>query len=314
MRNDYIKSKEKRSISRLVVVIIFIIFLLAFSLSISLLDKLYGFFEIYSEIPIAEVIINVAFILLLLLLFFTFNLWRKTEEELTELENVIDSINPDVLLVVDSERNIRMCNRMVTRMFGYSIDEIMGKKTDKIYFDRRTDPGRKHEIYYALEREGFHIGVATGRKKDGGTIPLEIISGNINGRDGAVLLIRDISLRKRTEQVLKESETRHRILLNSIKSPIMALGDDMSILYCNEAFAELMNSTTEQLEWKNLMSVYPEIRRTKFFDGFMKVLQSGESEEVTDEMDGEKMQVRIYPTPWGILSVFEFFRQPRTGS
>ncbi|HDR91152.1 MAG TPA: PAS domain S-box protein, partial [candidate division Zixibacteria bacterium] len=232
MKSDYIKARQKRSIARIVVVIIFIIFLLAFSLSVSLLDKMYNFFQLYSKVPIAGVIINLSFILLLLLLYFTFHLWKRTEEELSELENVIDSINPDVLLVVDSDRKIRMCNQMVTRMFGYDVDEITGEKIDRIYFDRRTDPGQKHEIYYALEREGFHIGVATGRKKDGGTIPLEIISGNINGREGAVLLLRDISLRKRTEQVLKETETRHRILLNSIKTPIMALGDDMSILYC----------------------------------------------------------------------------------
>jgi PAS domain S-box-containing protein len=310
LKNDYIKAKEKRTIARLVVVITFIAALLAFSISINLLDNLYEFLRFYTRIPIAEVIINVAFILLLLLLFVTFKLWRKTEKELSELENVIDSINPDVLLVVDSDRNVRMCNRMVSRMFGYSVEEMIGQKTDKIYFDRRTDPGQKHEIYYALEREGFHIGVATGRKKDGGTMPLEIISGNIKDREGAVLLVRDISLRKRTEQVLKESETRHRILLNSIKSPIIALGDDISILYCNESFAEILNIEPDQLEWKNLMSIYPQIRRTKFFDGFMRVLQSGESEDLVDKLDGKIMRSRIYPTPWGILAVFEPTQSP----
>lgn len=310
MKHEYIKAKEKRTVARITVVIIFIAFLLVFSISISFLDDLYDFLSFYSRFPTAELTINIAFILLLLLLLLTFKLWRKTEKELSELENVIDSINPNVLLVVDSDRNIRMCNRMVSTMFGYAVDDIIGQKTDKIYFDRRTDPGQKHEIYYALEREGFHIGVATGRKKDGGTMPLEIISGSIKDREGAVLLVRDISLRKRTEQVLKESETRHRILLNSIKSPIIALGDDISILYCNESFAEILNLEPDQLEWKNLMSIYPEIRRTKFFDGFMRVLQAGENENIVDKLDGKIMRARIYPTPWGILAVFEPAQSP----
>jgi len=305
MRSDYIKARERRCLTRIVIVIISIIFLMVFSLFVSLLDNFYGFFRDYSAFPISEIIINVSFILLLVLLIFTFHLWKNTEKELSELEDVIDSINPDVLLVVDSDRNIRMCSRMVKRMFGYSVEEITGQKTDKIYFDRRTDLSQKHEVYYALEREGFHIGIATGRKKDGGTIPLEIISGNLNSREGAVLLIRDISLRKRTEQVLKETETRHRILLNSIKSPIIALGDDMSILYCNQSFVDILETTTEKLEWKNLLSVYPEIRRTVFFDAFMKVLQKNENHEVHGVLDSKKMDARIYPTPWGILSVFE---------
>ncbi len=305
MKSQLVKAREKRCLTWIIIIIISIVFLLIFSLSISLIDKLYGFFREFSAFPISDVIINVSFILLLALLLYTFHLWKKADKELSELENIIDSINPDVLLLVDSDRNIRMCNQMVTRMFGYTAEELTGQKTDKIYFDRRTDLNQKHEVYYALEREGFHIGIATGRKKDGGIIPLEIISGNLNGREGAVLLIRDISLRKRTEQVLKETETRHRILLNSIKSPIMALGDDLTILYCNESFAGILGSTTAQLEWKSLLSVYPEIRRTAFFDAFMKVLQNGDNIEVEGVLDGEKMEARIYPTPWGILSVFD---------
>ncbi len=303
--NNMIRKSEKRSTFSLILAIFLAVVFLFFSLSVSFLDKLYDFFKVYTTFPVVEILINFVFLLLLVFLWLTFHLWQVASLKLHELENILDNINPDVLLIVDEDRNVRMCNNSVQRMFGFKTDEIIGKKTDYLYFDRRTNPEQKHEIYYVLEREGFHIGLATGRKKDGGTIPLEIITGNLGGREGAVLLLRDISMRKRSEMVLKESEARHSILLNSIKSPIVALGDDMSILYCNESFGKIIGMPADQLEWKNLMSVYPSIRRTQFFDAFMKVFQNGKTIEVSDKLGDWPMDARIYPTPWGILSVFD---------
>jgi two-component system cell cycle sensor histidine kinase/response regulator CckA len=77
-----------------------------------------------------------------------------------------------------------------------------------LYGARRLNKGRRHEIYEALESRGFHFGLATGRRKDGSTLPLEIISGDIKGRSGAVLLIRDITERNEVEERQRRVEER----------------------------------------------------------------------------------------------------------
>jgi PAS domain S-box-containing protein len=115
-----------------------------------------------------------------------------------------------VLLVVDRDRKILMANASLTRMFGLTVEEVLGGKTDALYFDRRNIAGVKHEIYDALEREGFHIGLAMGRKKDGKTFPMEIITGLLRQHGGSVLVLRDMTERKEAEELLNEREAQLR--------------------------------------------------------------------------------------------------------
>jgi len=98
----------------------------------------------------------------------------NTIMEQKELEDVIESISPDVLMVVDRERNVIMCNASVKNMFGYEVKEVINKKTDLLYFDRRSDLFHRHEIHDKLEKDGYHMGLAMGKTKDGTTFHLEI--------------------------------------------------------------------------------------------------------------------------------------------
>jgi len=150
------------------------------------------------------------FLLSLALLYFTYKRWRRAERERKEMEEVVWSINPDALMVVLPDSTIQDCTRPLTRMFGYDVQEVIGKKTWLLYSDRRSSPDNKNEIYLILERDGFHVGEATGIRKDGSRFPLEIITGNMGSRPGSVLLLRDISERKRVEQERAGMEPRLR--------------------------------------------------------------------------------------------------------
>lgn len=168
------------------------------------------FFKPHANSPSVIFLTNFLALWLIILLVTSYLRWRSEALRNEELEDIIDSINPDVLLVVDAHRNVLMVNSAVCRMFGYEMDEVVRRKTDLLYFDRRRVPGAKHEIYDALEKEGFHIGWATGRRKDGKTFPLEIITGVLKGHGGSVLLLRDVTQRKHVEELLIERESQLR--------------------------------------------------------------------------------------------------------
>ncbi|MGW8181314.1 MAG: histidine kinase dimerization/phospho-acceptor domain-containing protein, partial [bacterium] len=118
-------------------------------------------------------------------------------------ENIVQSVGPDVLMVVDPKRRIVMCNESVEKMFGYEKEEIIGKKTDVLYGDRRANAKREQEIFKALDETGFHRGVAKGKTKGGKKVDLEIVTGKLRGSEGAVVLLRDITERKRLEGTIK---------------------------------------------------------------------------------------------------------------
>jgi PAS domain S-box-containing protein len=156
---------------------------------------------------------------------FLWTLLRRANEAAkrrAEIESAISGIHLDVFLVIRPDRTIAMCNDAVQRIFGYAPAEVLHQTTDVLYFDRRTasGPAKGREIYEALERNGFHIGLATGRRKNGDTFPLEIITGTLSGRKGAALLLRDISDRIRAEQERRELEA---LLLRQEKAESLAL-------------------------------------------------------------------------------------------
>ena len=166
------------------------------------------FFHPHAHQMLVQFMIQFLVVWLIVLLVMSYLRWRKEALKNAELEDIVDSISPDVLLVVDPQRNILMASMSVTRMFGYDPADVIARKTDLLYGDRRNMTNGKREIYEALEREGFHFGWATGKHKDGRLFPLEIITGILKRRGGSVLLLRDITERKNTEHLLRQRETQ----------------------------------------------------------------------------------------------------------
>ncbi len=197
--------KNRELINVSLVVIIAIVFSL-FSLSIDFISTIHKYFPLYTSAPISKFIINVIFLWLLVTLGMTYQRWREALSKQMELEDIISSINADVLVVVDREHTIVMCNDSVKGMFGYSADEVVNGKFDLFCSDSYPNLSRKNEIYEKLEKDGFYVSVAQGKKKNGEVIPLEIITYNRKNHTGAVMLLRDITDRKKLEQQLIQSE------------------------------------------------------------------------------------------------------------
>ena len=212
-----------------------------FSISLNLLDRFFDFFKIYSKFPIPEILINLILLWLTAVVWITYRRWREAKKGQEELEEIISSISPDALLVVDPDRKIHFCNASAKRLLGYDPGEVINQKTDLLFFDRRFQQGQGHEIFETVERDGFHTGRATGKKKNGDEIPLEIITGKLNHRPGVVLLLRDINERRQAEEALRRGEeTAKRIALEN--STIAEIGriisSTLDIEQVYERFAE----------------------------------------------------------------------------
>jgi PAS domain S-box-containing protein len=204
---------------------------------------------------------NLLFLLLAGLLFILYRRWRKTHNEKENLEAVIQSISPDVLIVVDEDRKIALCNGSINRIFGYSPDDIIGKMTDVLYLDRRSNANVKREIHDILEKQGFHLGYAKGIRKDGSLFPLEIITGNVSGREGAVILLRDITERETQERLLRESERRFRELFNSSPDPVIVEDENGTILDVNNFCCEIFGYDKDEFRKMNIFQLVPQERR-----------------------------------------------------
>jgi diguanylate cyclase (GGDEF)-like protein/PAS domain S-box-containing protein len=146
---------------------------------------------------------NLLFFWILALLLVAYRRWRNAVYRQRKLRNILASIKTEVIMVVDSHRRIQMVNESVN-IFGFSPEEVINKTTDLLYLDRRVDKNRPNEIRDSINKVGFHIGQATGLKRTGETFPLEIMTVSLKGSEGVVVVIRDITERKQTEEKIRQ--------------------------------------------------------------------------------------------------------------
>jgi len=204
-------------------------------------------------LPIPGWIPNALCLLVVAVLWIAYHRWTHAIRRRKEFEFVIKGISPDMIMVIDPNRRITMCNEAVKTVLGYSPKEIIGQGTDLLYFDRRVT-GERHEIYNQIKQVGFHTGFAKGKRKDGSVIPLEIVTGELPHQPGAIILVRDITERKDAEDQLIEAketaEAAHaelkemermrdnltHMIVHDLKSPLTAICGYLELLtrYCAE--------------------------------------------------------------------------------
>jgi PAS domain S-box-containing protein len=116
----------------------------------------------------------------------------------------------DGVLEIDREGRILLLNRAAEKMFGYKRDEFLKLKIEQVI------PAAASSLY-ARGNDEKHAATTReleleGRKKRGAVFPIEIgLSPNlIDGELKTIVVVRDVSERKRTEEAARRSEERLR--------------------------------------------------------------------------------------------------------
>ncbi|HEV7642461.1 MAG TPA: PAS domain S-box protein [Pyrinomonadaceae bacterium] len=152
---------------------------------------------------------------------------KNAEEALTKSEEMLSGIfenAPDTMIVVNSAGKIERANARVEQIFGYNPRELVGQPVETLVPDHfpasRAANYGKHIADSHLPPIGAGL-VLYGLRKDGGEFPIEIMlspvssdggSGNGAGEDMMIAVIRDITRRKKDEEVLREYAERMKVL------------------------------------------------------------------------------------------------------
>jgi len=283
----FVKPKSKRALLDLCLSLGIAATLAILNVAMTFSSGLHTFFSVTKEIHVTELLINLLFFWLLVLLVVAFRRWRSASASRSDLEAIVSSISPDALLVVLPNRDIMMCNASVERMFGYHPEEVVGSKSELLYFDRRVSRDRPREIYDALEKDGFHIGEAQGKRRDGETFPLEIIAGEIGGRSGAVLLLRDITERKQSVERREQLQRRIQLQQKMESLGLLAGGvahDFKNLLAVIQGNAEIMQRHIQDENQEQLGAVLAATERASALCRQM-LAYSGDAEFSIEPLD-----------------------------
>ncbi len=191
---------------------------------------------------------------------------RRTEQELRNSEATTRAILEaavDGIVTIDDKGCIETFNVAAERIFGYRADEVAGRNVSMLM----PEPYRSaHDQYirnYLTTGEAKIIGIGRevlGLRKDGSTFPMELAVGEsrIAGRRIFAGVVRDITERRRTDERLRQSEERFRLLVEGVRDyAIIPLDRDGRITSWNQGADRVAGWSADEAVGRHFGLFYP---------------------------------------------------------
>ncbi len=182
---------------------------------------------------------------------------RKLRESQQQLQLVVET-SPDLIALHGPDGRYQYVNSAYTKLLGYEASELIGRSPrDLIHPDELEDLAARF-------REIIHLGQASDatfrfRHADGHWVPIEANGQafiDVAGRPvGAVIVSRDVTQRRHTEQALQESEAILKATLESTADGVLVVDNELRLVYANELFLELWGLPEELVETKDVRRI-----------------------------------------------------------
>ena len=155
------------------------------------------------------------------------NCQAEFEKAREKYEKVLDS-TPDSMLFVDTQTRIVLVNAQFEKVFGYTQDEIVGKKLNILVPDRyRNNHSKKVRNFFEQPRVrsmGAHIEIYA-RKKNGEEFPADISLSPMQTDEELLVAaaVRDITARRKAEEEVELNYYIQKVTNSMLKTSLEPL-------------------------------------------------------------------------------------------
>ena len=171
---------------------------------------------------------------------------KRFEEALTFQAHLLSEVH-DAVFSSDNNFIITYWNQAAVNMFGWTKEEALGKTSGEL-LKPKTDISSLDEVRRKLRDEGYWIGEGQYLRKDGTYFFVEVNSKTMKDVDGKyvgqIVVVRDITDRKRADEALRQSGERFRLALKN--APVGVAIQDKNLVY-QWAYNQASRSTEEIL-------------------------------------------------------------------
>ncbi|HEV3331599.1 MAG TPA: PAS domain S-box protein [Bryobacteraceae bacterium] len=202
---------------------------------------------------------------------------ERDEAELTRalLASIVES-SEDAIHAVKLDGTIVSWNRAAEMLFGYAAQEIIGKSGAVL-----APPSRRDEVRQCLGiiAQGCTVSpfetVLQG--KDGREIDVSLSISPIRNPAGEVVgaagIARDTTERRKTEEALRESEERFRIMADGCPTSLWVTDREGGAQFVNRAYAEFFGVTHEQAEGRKWHALIHPDDASEYVAAFQRAVQ-----------------------------------------
>jgi PAS domain S-box-containing protein/putative nucleotidyltransferase with HDIG domain len=185
---------------------------------------------------------------------------KKAEEELRDSEErlkILFDYAPDAYYISDLKGDFIDGNKAAERLIGYKTVELIGKSFLKLKLLSLTDISKA-----AKKLAKNIIGKPTGpdefilNRKDNSEVTVEISTYpvKIKGRTLVLGIARDITERKKAEEILWKSQQEFASIFNNSPEASVYLGEKSRVLDINSRFTELFGYKLKEIKGKDINS------------------------------------------------------------
>ena len=203
------------------------------------------------------------------------DLMLEREEQFREFFNKM----PDAVMIVDRKGILLEASEMAEKMTGYRKADFIGKNiiTGMGLMDAKTKAMliKKMALHFSgREIPAFEVEIHT---KSGNAIPIEVNPRIIDymGKKAELVVLRDLTERKKADAMLKKQHEEQQIILDSVPAWIFYKDKENRFIRVNKPFAEVMGMPKEKLEGRSCFDIYPREQAEAFWKDDKEVMASG---------------------------------------
>ncbi|MCI0511767.1 PAS domain S-box protein [candidate division KSB1 bacterium] len=231
------------------------------------------------------------------------NAQKLARNTIDPTHSLLDAL-PEALFFKDQKRRYTYVNPALAALFKMECSQFYGQ-TDESLFGKEISPQTLNQERETLAGE-----------KTGETLELVIENRSLS------LQITRVPLKDETGQVFgiggyvaqlpgtdteiahwRASSAKHILMLDSIQDPILALNKKQEVLFCNRAYADLLNMTVKKIIGHSLKQVVPAAAYQSLMSACEKITETGSPTEIEAAWGEQVFLIRANPVPWGILAI-----------
>ncbi|WPL14813.1 MULTISPECIES: PAS domain S-box protein [Thiorhodovibrio] len=228
--------------------------------------------------------------------------------ELEQLSHVARQTTNGVI-ITDIDGLVQWVNEGFTRISGYSLEEMLGRKPGEVLQGPQTDPATVARIREAVAGQKPFSESLINYTRDGKPYWIKIDCNPMTDAEGkvygALAIESDITAQKSAEQALQQSEARTSRVMNIVPSAILSVDEQGRIEQANErteqifghARAALIGQPIELLLPERLRAVHKRQRQGFEADRSMRLMGVGRN-LVGLHRDGHEFPVEVVLAPF----------------
>jgi two-component system, NtrC family, sensor kinase len=166
---------------------------------------------------------------------------KRNEDTLQQLSMAVEQ-SPVSIVITDPQGNISYVNRKFTEITGYTPEEVMGGNP-RILNSGQTPAELYHDLWSAISQGREWRGEFCNRKKNGEiyweTANIRPITSSQGAITHYLAIKEDITERRVTQETLKASEKRYRLLFERNLAGVIRTTPEGRVLECNQAAARM---------------------------------------------------------------------------